>query len=517
MERKITQTDLNLAINYMVIERIIKCTGVDKYLYDEYDWLEVVFKKAANGTLNNMFKEFANQPEGIETIVGILENIFGLDHDVLLGERQIDLGIEVDPTKTEAVKLSKMRINELEEYIEKRVQTPGDAYDEMPWLNNGEIIEKIHEALTEQIGSISLLKNKELYEALKKFSSNPLGLNTLGLFVFLIGENKLDWSKIDVNQGKTPNWRGLNVSKAEVEGDKERELFHKIFETFKYTPKKANVSMYKDDHFESQEAELDYTTSWKSNIYCLDSLIFYIIKQISAFLLGSKGRNESELNILESYSILLPYPLVFKTPSNLEQLKGNNAHSEVGDVVDFSSLSDLAKIFNTILKPNTTLGDDTVATNSYIFDFKYTQLVEYSSIEEEEKHYVEDIIPELKLRYVSMLEQLNRRQFPEEYEDTDQGIESNEPYEKKYARFDKVGEELKYIQEVYLPELEASQALFNANKGVWLTAQLARINSQTISQALIDEEVRIVTAMYKKGKAWIRVREPYYDYISINK
>ena len=70
IDDRITQTDLNLAINYMVIEQLTKCMGVDKYLFDEHDWLPVVFKRAANGTLNGMFTELGEcGKDGLETLL----------------------------------------------------------------------------------------------------------------------------------------------------------------------------------------------------------------------------------------------------------------------------------------------------------------------------------------------------------------------------------------------------------------------------------------------------------------
>lgn len=199
IDDRITQTDLNLAINYMVIEQLTKCMGVDKYLFDEHDWLPVVFKRAANGTLNGMFTELGEGgKDGLETLFEKLHNIFGLSDEVFSGERQINLGIGVDQDNDHAVELATTSMDDLNDYIEQHSETclnedSKSTYSEIPWFNAAEAERMIDEVIMEQIGyavvhestrSKKADKQIELKKAILKWSNNPLGLNTLGLFIF---------------------------------------------------------------------------------------------------------------------------------------------------------------------------------------------------------------------------------------------------------------------------------------------------------------------------------------------
>ena len=64
----------NIKVNYMLLEQILRITGVYKTLCDEHEFLDVIFKKAKIGKLDNLFKD----DDARETALGIIKNITGV-------------------------------------------------------------------------------------------------------------------------------------------------------------------------------------------------------------------------------------------------------------------------------------------------------------------------------------------------------------------------------------------------------------------------------------------------------
>ncbi|MBU3072833.1 hypothetical protein [Clostridium estertheticum] len=79
----------NMKVNYMLLEQILRVTGVYKTLCDEYEFLDFIFKKAKIGKLYELTKD----DEVRETACRIIENITGVASKYWSGEERIKLGI----------------------------------------------------------------------------------------------------------------------------------------------------------------------------------------------------------------------------------------------------------------------------------------------------------------------------------------------------------------------------------------------------------------------------------------
>lgn len=600
---KITQTDLNLAINYMVMERLTHCMRLDEYLCDEFDgtqhddkenkendddlkyddWLHIIFKRAANGTLRRELMELGqNNKDGLVSLFEKLHNIFGLDGEVLSGERQINLGIAVDPNESKAVSLSKISVEELRQYIDNHISTTGDKFDEMPWFNTGLACQIVNNALVEGIGEISTensLTSKDAIKSMKdRWLCNPLGINTLGLFVYLAETNKISWSNIDVDEKKVPHWNGVAVSAEEIEGDKERKLYAQSFESIKYTPHNysgrkwitkgelrdiVKRQEYKDDETAQDiikntkignedivgwmpvAPEIDYTISWKQNIYCFDSIVYSLLRKKDYLLLNyeehGQGTGYKQHKILDKISDLLPYPL---------------------KLID--EQSDLLTIIQTLWTTNC---DE---LGGYHFEFKFAELIEYSTIADELEHYTKDIIPLLEGKHDALLDLINKYVNGKSNNELEKKyIEENHPT--FYNHLLKVVGEIN-VAKAYVQSLKASQQLFDTNKAQWIAGQTQIINQKRapltqrktvleakpgvlqmfngkINNPALEEDVKELASIYgtiaqldewektmvdmakgiknttnKNGKKnkksvtpapWIKVREPYYRYMNL--
>lgn len=517
MSSKITQTDLNLAINYMVMEQVSRCMGVYDYLVEEHDWIELFFEMAAKGRLKDELLRLGEEDKKdnknrLATLFKKLHNIFGLDGEVLSGERQINLGVAVDPNLPDVVRMSKMSMDELNDYIEKRANTydrkiggiqRGNIYNALPWINTIEGEQTVNELILEEVGNIGIDKNKNIKRAVSKWSKNPLGLNSLGIFIYFAEINK------------------DNVMQKATEDTLEDTLdriFDEVFSNIKLTekPLKRKIKTEYDTDYVI-EADPFYTTALKQNIYCLDSIIFSFLRKRNHLLLGYRQSGEKHHKYLDNVSDLLPAPL---------------------KLVDENS--ELLTIIYTLWTTNC---DE---YGGYHFDFKYARIIEYSGIEKEIQHQKKDILPILKAKIEILWEILKRK--------GSLGIsseEQSESYSKEHERFKQLTQEVKEIETDYIPALQRSLQLFKDNKQQWIENQIqsieaerARLRSQLEqekaklssqqeeeSKSSIIEVIKTIEIKLKvldaeqekmekratgnKPIPWIKVREPYYEYITI--
>lgn len=110
--------------------------------------------------------------------------------------------------------------------------------------------------------------------------------------------------------------------------------------------------------------------------------------------------------------------------------------------------------------------------------------------------------------------------------------EQSKSYAKEYERAKQLEEEIRYIETDYLPALQRSLKLFENNKQQWIENQIqsieaerARLRSQQEDESsIIKAKLKVLDAEQEKMKKmatrdkpipWIKVREPYYEYISI--
>ncbi len=131
----------NLYINYLVIQRVLYLTDIEEYVLKEHPWLQIVFEWAKDFTLmDNLVQYVGNDgttpTEAVEKYLDDVWDIFeklseitGLPKEILLGERQINLGIAVEE---EARYFIEAPAEELDEYFAK-------AYSEYTGYVNGMI------------------------------------------------------------------------------------------------------------------------------------------------------------------------------------------------------------------------------------------------------------------------------------------------------------------------------------------------------------------------------------------
>lgn len=524
--RQFTQTELNLAINYMVIERVARCIGTYEYWEEEYEGIDIIFSKAQKGTLLDTFKEI--EADSKETLAGVLEiltNLTGLPGEVLSGKKQINLGLVVDKNRPHAVELSKMSMDELNEYIEDKIgnnKNTRNKYSTIPWVNDIESERAINTLIKEQVGDVKVGQNIDIEAEAAKWLRNPLGLNTLGLYVYLLEEGYIRAAEVKANTAKRGRGRKSNKEKENEislfeQIEQNASLFNQIEDIIAdiYDKNFSNISMEEkrgpEDEAKGKKAKkvkkkeegeaknkdkeiiYGYITDWKQNIYSLDCIIYSLIRKRNVALIG-QGDGRSEHKILDKDSVEFPVPIVW------EDKKEDDNKSDLWHLIDY------------ILKCN------------YRFTFSYIQLIEESTIEDEIKHHEEELLPILDSKH-EIFEELLK----------DDNITA-----KRKAEIDRqlslIDQEISDIRQAYIPGLEASLQQFKADKAGWLEAQrqsIYALQCSIIADATgnpqkEEEAVWKCTALKalmerteekanKDKKAWIKVRNPYYKYIKAPK
>ncbi|MFL0194356.1 hypothetical protein ACJDU8_02015 [Clostridium sp. WILCCON 0269] len=82
-------TITNIKINYMLLEQILRVTGTYKGLCDEHEFLDIIFKQAKTGRIDNLFRDDAAQ----QTTLKIIQDLTGLSTKYWSGEQRIELDI----------------------------------------------------------------------------------------------------------------------------------------------------------------------------------------------------------------------------------------------------------------------------------------------------------------------------------------------------------------------------------------------------------------------------------------
>lgn len=456
MNSKFTQTDLNLAINYITLERLIHCMGIDAQLFDEHEELPVIFSKAKKGTLDAEFHSIASQgQEGLISLFQKLHDIFGIDFDIITGKRQVNLGIGIYPGADGITHyLAEASMGEIYNYIEEQVELgnlPENLVNILPLesTDNDEEIRKIEKYINERCNELDINIGMSFDEIISIWKSNPLRINTLGVFVDLVQNGKV----------KIPDEANT--------ADKKKEVYKRSFESI----------LTKEDGEDTQ-----YKLKGKQNIYCLDALIYYILRCEKYYLLGLKAYGEAKHKILDEQDRIVPYPLGIYCKQD-----ENNVFTWDSDLwIAISHLKSLG----------------------YAFEYSYGILVEYSTIQEEIEHYQEDIIPRLQAKCDTLIELIAQG--------LSDGMDAQK-HQTLHDRLEKVQTELKDIIDTYIPSLEASQANFDRNKDAWVKNQLA-ITKASVNIKDINDVCRKIEKMANKKKGggpWIKVREPYYIYIPL--
>lgn len=325
--QKVEVTDLNMAINYLVIERILTCLGIyhtikekldieaanigiygaiileekdvtseesseeDNIKTEETDILDVIFRKAKNGTLRKHFWSLKRIDKDTHNrFIKLLQDILNVDEDIITGKRQIDLGITTQPQIRHLHSLVHLPETILEDFMSGEIERGElikggyskafldylihicQKYKDITWVSLKDTMKKFDNSVNTGIGHKKIGDAKTLAEALEQCKYNPLGINPLATFIALIEHGYIKYE----------------------EGETYQELIESLFELYFNSFKE-----YSSDDINFKNVE----TFWSNNIYCLDALIYHIIRKCNGALSVPNRRN-SKIDITQKeYSL----------------------------------------------------------------------------------------------------------------------------------------------------------------------------------------------------------------------
>ena len=267
---KRNETNFNLAVNFMVIENVVKLMGVYDRMCDEHEFIEKVFKLASNFELANVLYKHAEDgnSEFFSTYLGMMDELFGLDKDIFLGYRQLELGIDVDKNMPDLLNMAHSSLENVSDWADLfmvynipayyRYDSTDVSIHKDKAILEYEIEEVIEKTINTGIGKLVYSNNfGDMKQALGGLEVNPLGINHLGIFVKLYKDHYISAM------------------------DTEDEVFEKelddIFEAI-FTPMNIIERELKSDEKQGTEYALQPSLSntyghWNDNIYSLKSLI----------------------------------------------------------------------------------------------------------------------------------------------------------------------------------------------------------------------------------------------------
>lgn len=226
-----TQADINLAINYTVIEQVLKAMGIYRNICDEHEFLPFVFLHAKQGTLENYLKSCieeytenyrkkhedeiqlrgikgekttkSNEDISLEFLTEFMEklrDIFNIDDKVLSGQRQIELMIDADLNNTILYQFAHAQINDYQgngliDLVEKYNKARFDTCEEYPWdeAYEGEVSD---DTLKYQLGEFKIedgtsgITFKEFRHILSYAVHNPIGICNAGIYEYYLLQSR---------------------------------------------------------------------------------------------------------------------------------------------------------------------------------------------------------------------------------------------------------------------------------------------------------------------------------------
>jgi hypothetical protein len=175
----------NIKVNYMLLEQILRVTGAYKTLCDEHEFLDVIFKQAKTGKLDDLFTD----DYALETAIGIIENITGVSAKYWLGNEKIKLGIRcnnedlsLDDESIDTVDLE--NDNPYFEEIEgnEKLKDKADTINNNPYFHKIKSDDKLNDTVEHEDENTTIYKNEiHNYPYGKLYSEqlkNPLHLDS---------------------------------------------------------------------------------------------------------------------------------------------------------------------------------------------------------------------------------------------------------------------------------------------------------------------------------------------------
>ena len=141
IQQQVNDVDINLAVNYLVIDKTLRCQGIFDEIKDQIDFsieainsqasigktLESIIEMAKNFSLGAKLSELQQKDiDSYKVLVDVLSDVLCLDSSLIIGEKQIDLGIVVDTENFEdAQYYTEISYDELEDNIVESTEDSG--------------------------------------------------------------------------------------------------------------------------------------------------------------------------------------------------------------------------------------------------------------------------------------------------------------------------------------------------------------------------------------------------------
>lgn len=350
-QERLTMRDINLAINYTIIERTMRCMGIYDNICNEHEFLGKIIEEARNGTLNRLMaektdessetQEFKDFEPFDETLINTLSNLTGLSEDIITGKDQFKLRIKIDPSNEMALALGQARINYFEgglsslvdqfaeklniKYDDEKEDSKGDESHYFNYWDNPFDAKELNQSIGRIIGRQTLIGtvSKSVLTTLRNIILyNPCGINSSGLFAAIYLENKAET---------------LKVSNGNVKEVQERIQADAVKNMNNTNNEAARLKLYEDviDDYElvwhymfrsvanrktSNSCDGRAQVYWKPNVYDLDHIIYSILHKDNYSLEGDKNNSSTKFKSMEKISDYAPYPLVIYQDSDLLKL-----------------------------------------------------------------------------------------------------------------------------------------------------------------------------------------------------
>lgn len=465
------QVKLNLAINYMVIERVLRCMGIYNTICDVHEGLDGeggIFASARNRSL--LDKLLALGEAGLTVYLDEYHKLFGLSYSVLLGQEQIQLGIDIKdidiPTEYKNLLYTKTYV--VSEFKKAHDLSRLSLYQDIDRI---ELSEK-EKALGQKIGTIDVkIDNDKL---LNQLQFNPLGINTAGLFIMLFKHGC-----IKVYAGNKEIQCPFDMKKPDPESSEyyKKMYFDNVKKQNKYWNEVNKLfdnsfSNLKQSKWENKAALINVVINGRDNIYSLDSIIYSILRYLHMHDKTVEGTEfgNKKFHIMDIKDEALPYPLKFVDEISYPIVLDEDEHSELYEKSNLLTLMRALMI-----------------CNEYMFADRKFIVIAASSIEREIKRYKERIkLLSAKQEQIDV-ELINKENFM---------LEEITYMHENLCHYndirDTIDEYVKYVN--YLIE---QQKLFEANPKEWVKKYISELDDE---QRLLDQQIQELNCDIKLNK-----------------
>ncbi len=447
--KKVTQTDLNLAVNYTIIEKALQRLGILDVICAEHDVLEYVLKYAKDFTLNDrLMAEGKQSPQILEELCAKLQGLFDLDPEVLFGKRQINLGLQIDPQDETAKELAYLSMDQLSDTLIQK------GWDQIPWIDDtgttGSTFgakEKVDASINNGVGQMLLKRETEAEasECLKQVIYNPLGLNMIGVF-----------SSILRDEVRVANDKDVALE------DRVNDIFDDVFNSLSLEEEKAETPHHVKT-YHVQKGETYYTSTWQENIYSLDSFLYHYIRakingqgKVYTKPEGFETPKMKKYDTLKEISSIMPYPFILTEDSELKQLV------------------------------------DRLFELNYTFSYEETTLIRYANIEDELERYKEELIllqgkigQKVGSVYAVSQDELGTATTPITAE-----------MQQEYEQYQDMVKREQWIRSQHIPYLEQMEQSFQKDAKLWNQTYIAQCKQDmqnlqnTLSQGSVTKKQR---------------------------